>query len=103
MSIDISAPWCAPCKNLWPRVEQLAFLRGMASRIIATLAPSIGTCSRFLVGSHYLSPRRGSNYTKGSNMRFSLHGGSAEEEASLKGFAERLGAEFAAYTGLPEE
>ena len=36
-------------------------------------------------------------------MRFSLHGGSAEEEASLKGFAERLGAEFAAYTGLPEE
>lgn len=36
-------------------------------------------------------------------MRFSLHGGSAEEEASIKGFAERLGAEFAAYTGLPEE
>ena len=36
-------------------------------------------------------------------MRFSLHGGSAEEEASLKGFAESLGAEFVAYTGLPEE
>ena len=36
-------------------------------------------------------------------MRFSLHGGSPEEEASLKGFAERLGAEFVAYKGLPEE
>lgn len=36
-------------------------------------------------------------------MRFSLHGGSPEEGASLKGFAERLGAEFVAYTGLPEE
>lgn len=36
-------------------------------------------------------------------MRFSLHGGSPEEGASLKGFAERLGAEFVAYKGLPEE
>lgn len=36
-------------------------------------------------------------------MRFSLHGGSPEEEASLKGFAERLGAGFVAYKGLPEE
>ena len=36
-------------------------------------------------------------------MRFSLHGGSPEEEASLKGFAERLGAGFVAYNGLPDE
>lgn len=36
-------------------------------------------------------------------MRFSLHGGSAEEVAALKSFAERLGAGFAAYDGLPGE
>lgn len=36
-------------------------------------------------------------------MRFSLHGGSAEEVAALRGFAERLGASFAAYDGLPGE
>ena len=36
-------------------------------------------------------------------MRFSLHGGSAEEVAALKGFAERLGAGFVAYNGLPGE
>ena len=36
-------------------------------------------------------------------MRFSLHGGSTEEESSIKGFAERLGAEFVAYKGLPGE
>lgn len=36
-------------------------------------------------------------------MRFSLHGGSAEEAAALKGFAERLGAGFVAYDGLPGE
>lgn len=34
-------------------------------------------------------------------MRFSLHGGSAEEVTALKGFAERLGAGFVAYDGLP--
>lgn len=36
-------------------------------------------------------------------MRFSLHGGSAEEEEALKRFAERLGAGFAAYAGMPGE
>lgn len=36
-------------------------------------------------------------------MRFSLHGGSPEEIAALKGFAGRLGAGFAAYDGLPGE
>ena len=36
-------------------------------------------------------------------MRFSLHGGSAEEVAALKSFAERLGADFVAYDGLPGE
>lgn len=36
-------------------------------------------------------------------MRFSLHGGSAEEVAALKGFAELLGAGFVAYDGLPGE
>ena len=36
-------------------------------------------------------------------MRFSLHGGSPEEEAALKGFAERLGAGFSAYKGMPGE
>lgn len=41
--------------------------------------------------------------TKLGVMRFSLHGGSPEEESSLKGFAERLRAEFVAYKGLPEE
>lgn len=33
-------------------------------------------------------------------MRFSLHGGSAEEEEALKRFAERLGARFVAYKAL---
>lgn len=36
-------------------------------------------------------------------MKFSLHGGSAEEEMALKGFAERLGAGFVRYEGMPEE
>lgn len=36
-------------------------------------------------------------------MRFVLHGGSAEEWAALKDFAERLGAEFVAHEGLPGE
>lgn len=36
-------------------------------------------------------------------MRFSLHGGSAEEVAALKSFAERFGADFVAYDGLPGE
>lgn len=36
-------------------------------------------------------------------MRFSLHGGSAEEVAALEGFAKQLGAGFAAYNGLPGE
>lgn len=36
-------------------------------------------------------------------MRLSLHGGSAEEVAALKGFAERLGAGFVVYDGLPGE
>ena len=36
-------------------------------------------------------------------MRFSLHGGSAEEVATLKELARRLGARFEAYKGLPGE
>lgn len=36
-------------------------------------------------------------------MRFSLHGGSAEEEATLRRFAERLGAKFATYKALDGE
>lgn len=36
-------------------------------------------------------------------MRFLLHGGSAGEVAALRGFAERLGAGFTAYEGLPGE
>lgn len=36
-------------------------------------------------------------------MRFSLHGGSTEEVAALKSFAELLGAGFVAYDGLPGE
>lgn len=36
-------------------------------------------------------------------MRFLLHGGSAEEVAALKGFAELLGASFTACDGLPGE
>lgn len=36
-------------------------------------------------------------------MRFSLHGGSAEEEEALKKFAERLGAGFVAYKALEGE
>lgn len=36
-------------------------------------------------------------------MRFSLHGGSAEEVAALKSFAERLGAGFVTYGGSPGE
>lgn len=36
-------------------------------------------------------------------MRFSLHGGSAEEEAALKSLAERLGAKFVAYKALEGE
>lgn len=35
-------------------------------------------------------------------MRFSLHGGSAEEETALKRFAERLGAGFAAHEALEQ-
>jgi len=38
-----------------------------------------------------------------STVKFSLHGGSDKDEAVLRGFAERLGAKFAAYKGLPEE
>ena len=34
-------------------------------------------------------------------MRFALHGGSAEEVGALKRFAERLGAGFVAYAGMP--
>ena len=41
--------------------------------------------------------------TKGGVMRFSLHGGSPEEEASIKGFAESLEAEFMKYEGMPGE
>lgn len=36
-------------------------------------------------------------------MRFTLHGGSDEEVEALKGFAERLGAGFAAYEALEGE
>lgn len=36
-------------------------------------------------------------------MRFSLHGGSAEERAALKRFAERLGARFVTYEALEGE
>lgn len=36
-------------------------------------------------------------------MRFSLHGGSAGEAAAIKGFAERLGAGFMKYEGMPGE
>ena len=36
-------------------------------------------------------------------MRFSLHGGSAKEEATLKSLAERLGAKFVTYKALGEE
>jgi hypothetical protein len=36
-------------------------------------------------------------------MRFSLHGGSVEEEAVLGEFAERLGARFATYKALDGE
>lgn len=36
-------------------------------------------------------------------MRFSLHGGSAEEEMALKRLAERLGAGFVAYRALEGE
>lgn len=36
-------------------------------------------------------------------MRFSLHGGSAEEEAAIKDFSARLGAEFVAHMGMPGE
>ena len=36
-------------------------------------------------------------------MRFSLHGGSAEEVAALGGFAKRLGAGFVTYKGTPGE
>ena len=36
-------------------------------------------------------------------MRFSLHGGSEGEEATLKSLAERLGAKFVAYKALEGE
>lgn len=36
-------------------------------------------------------------------MRFTLHGGSAEEVKALRGFAERLGAGFSAYEALEGE
>ena len=36
-------------------------------------------------------------------MRFTLHGGSTEEEEALRGFAERLGAGFARYEALKGE
>lgn len=36
-------------------------------------------------------------------MRFSLHGGSVEEAAALKKFAERLGAKFVTYKALEGE
>lgn len=36
-------------------------------------------------------------------MRFTLHGGSDEEVKALRGFAERLGADFSAYEALEGE
>ena len=36
-------------------------------------------------------------------MRFSLHGGSAKEKATLKSLAERLGAKFVTYKALEGE
>lgn len=36
-------------------------------------------------------------------MRFTLHGGSSEEVEALREFAERLGAGFVTYAGMPGE